>query len=123
MADRTRTGDRLDHNQELYQLSYSHHAAFQSSEPRLGLGARAVGGSQGGEGLEARCGVLDQVGLCRFRFGRELGGALVAKSSASLAVEQAAIRNLAVSELEIGKLRIKDDGSSRAPTPPPRHVS
>ena len=24
MADRIRTGDRLDHNQELYQLSYSH---------------------------------------------------------------------------------------------------
>jgi hypothetical protein len=23
---RIRTGDRLDHNQELYQLSYSHHA-------------------------------------------------------------------------------------------------
>ncbi len=27
VADRARTGDRLDHNQELYQLSYSHHAA------------------------------------------------------------------------------------------------
>ena len=26
--DRIRTGDRLDHNQELYQLSYSHHAAL-----------------------------------------------------------------------------------------------
>jgi hypothetical protein len=26
VADRIRTGDRLDHNQELYQLSYSHHA-------------------------------------------------------------------------------------------------
>ena len=25
VADRIRTGDRLDHNQELYQLSYSHH--------------------------------------------------------------------------------------------------
>ena len=25
MDDRIRTGDRLDHNQELYQLSYSHH--------------------------------------------------------------------------------------------------
>jgi hypothetical protein len=24
-SDRIRTGDRLDHNQELYQLSYSHH--------------------------------------------------------------------------------------------------
>ena len=27
MADGTRTRGRLDHNQELYQLSYSHHAA------------------------------------------------------------------------------------------------
>ncbi len=26
VADRIRTGDRLDHNQELYQLSYSHRA-------------------------------------------------------------------------------------------------
>jgi hypothetical protein len=28
VADRARTGDRLGHNQELYQLSYSHHAAL-----------------------------------------------------------------------------------------------
>lgn len=28
VADRIRTGDRLDHNQELYQLSYSHHATL-----------------------------------------------------------------------------------------------
>ena len=27
-SDRTRTGDHLDHNQELYQLSYAHHGAF-----------------------------------------------------------------------------------------------
>jgi hypothetical protein len=26
--DRIRTGDRLDHNQELYQLSYIHRASF-----------------------------------------------------------------------------------------------
>ena len=26
MSDRTRTGDHLDHNQELYQLSYAHRA-------------------------------------------------------------------------------------------------
>ena len=29
--DRIRTGDRLDHNQELYQLSYVHRAVSQSS--------------------------------------------------------------------------------------------
>ena len=27
VSDGTRTRDRLDHNQELYQLSYAHHAA------------------------------------------------------------------------------------------------
>ncbi len=26
VSDGTRTRDRLDHNQELYQLSYAHHA-------------------------------------------------------------------------------------------------
>ncbi len=35
MDDRIRTGDRLDHNQELYQLSYVHRAAFNLA----GLGA------------------------------------------------------------------------------------
>jgi hypothetical protein len=28
VSDRIRTGDRLDHNQELYQLSYAHRAAL-----------------------------------------------------------------------------------------------
>jgi hypothetical protein len=27
VSDRIRTGDRLDHNQELYQLSYAHRVA------------------------------------------------------------------------------------------------
>jgi hypothetical protein len=27
VSDRTRTGDHLDHNQELYQLSYAHRVA------------------------------------------------------------------------------------------------
>jgi hypothetical protein len=27
VSDRIRTGDRLDHNQELYQLSYAHRAS------------------------------------------------------------------------------------------------
>ncbi len=31
VSDRTRTGDHLDHNQELYQLSYAHQADLQSS--------------------------------------------------------------------------------------------
>src|SRR5262249_15210935 len=33
VSDRTRTGDRLDHNQELYQLSYAHRAVG-SLDPR-----------------------------------------------------------------------------------------
>jgi hypothetical protein len=36
VSDRTRTGDRLDHNQELYQLSYAHRVDLQSSV-RAGL--------------------------------------------------------------------------------------
>ncbi len=35
--DRIRTGDRLDHNQELYLLSYIHRAAFKSSESAIDL--------------------------------------------------------------------------------------
>jgi hypothetical protein len=38
--DRIRTGDRLDHNQELYQLSYIHRAAFKSTGPGPGAGER-----------------------------------------------------------------------------------
>ena len=45
MDDRIRTGDRLDHNQELYQLSYVHRAAFNLA---CWLG-RLVGGSVGRE--------------------------------------------------------------------------
>jgi hypothetical protein len=38
VSDRIRTGDRLDHNQELYQLSYAHRALLnvtgnQGAEP------------------------------------------------------------------------------------------
>ncbi len=33
VSDRARTGDRLDHNQELYQLSYAHHVRGQFSGP------------------------------------------------------------------------------------------
>jgi hypothetical protein len=32
VSDGTRTRDRLDHNQELYLLSYAHHAAGRSRE-------------------------------------------------------------------------------------------
>lgn len=39
VSDRIRTGDRLDHNQELYQLSYAHHAATESNSA---VGLRAL---------------------------------------------------------------------------------
>jgi hypothetical protein len=37
VSDGTRTRDRLDHNQELYQLSYAHHAVAIGvrSPPRI----------------------------------------------------------------------------------------
>ena len=40
MSDGTRTRDHLDHNQELYQLSYAHRAGFNVA-PRVGTAARA----------------------------------------------------------------------------------
>jgi hypothetical protein len=41
VSDGTRTRDRLDHNQELYQLSYAHQAARPPRRPRSNL--RAAG--------------------------------------------------------------------------------
>ena len=35
MSDRTRTGDHLDHNQELYQLSYAHRAGPNVAVPSI----------------------------------------------------------------------------------------
>ncbi len=34
MSEGTRTPDRLDHNQELYQLSYAHRGASESTSAR-----------------------------------------------------------------------------------------
>ena len=42
VSEGTRTPDRLDHNQELYQLSYAHRAGFQSTSVAAGQ-AGAVG--------------------------------------------------------------------------------
>gem|GEM_PF-1531945 len=42
MDDRIRTGDRLDHNQELYQLSYIHRATSNLA------GRDGFGGYRGG---------------------------------------------------------------------------
>jgi hypothetical protein len=48
--DRIRTGDRLDHNQELYQLSYVHRAASNLAGRRGGGLAGLVGCDEGCEG-------------------------------------------------------------------------
>jgi hypothetical protein len=37
VSDGTRTRDRLDHNQELYLLSYAHHAAVRLARPAFGI--------------------------------------------------------------------------------------
>ena len=43
VSDGTRTRDRLDHNQELYQLSYAHHCALRLTwYAALGGGGSAV---------------------------------------------------------------------------------
>ena len=43
VSDGTRTRDHLDHNQELYLLSYAHHAGAQSAPPRnLAAGAQGT---------------------------------------------------------------------------------
>ncbi len=51
MSDRTRTGDHLDHNQELYQLSYAHQADLQSSGWREERKGSPLEG-----GISRRCG-------------------------------------------------------------------
>ena len=65
VSDGTRTRDRLDHNQELYLLSYAHHVAARSGDVRnLAAGnARAAGLDRfveclddGGVELRARAG-------------------------------------------------------------------
>ena len=40
VSEGTRTPDRLDHNQELYQLSYAHRGANESTSVWLRLGHR-----------------------------------------------------------------------------------
>ncbi len=38
VSDGTRTHDRLDHNQELYQLSYAHRGLLNLALPRISIG-------------------------------------------------------------------------------------
>src|SRR3979411_403526 len=53
VSEGTRTPDRLDHNQELYQLSYAHRGERESSSAR---------GSPDGGGLTARSAMVKDAG-------------------------------------------------------------
>ena len=44
VSDGTRTHDRLDHNQELYQLSYAHRGGVESTSAARNLGCRRQAG-------------------------------------------------------------------------------
>ncbi len=69
MSDGTRTRDRLDHNQELYLLSYAHHAFALSGDIRnLAVGSGAFD-------AEIGCGLDFDGGTCtgNFSFALELG--------------------------------------------------
>jgi hypothetical protein len=54
VSEGTRTPDRLDHNQELYQLSYAHHGSVQCYQRRSKDGSSPVGSATlaGGVGLQ-----------------------------------------------------------------------
>ena len=43
VSDGTRTRDRLDHNQELYQLSYAHHVSPSWATPQRLLRRQEIG--------------------------------------------------------------------------------
>jgi hypothetical protein len=76
VSDGTRTRDRLDHNQELYLLSYAHHASALSGDVRnlavgsgLAEGEPARGAAAGGAGavhgdLERHVGAAGARELC-----------------------------------------------------------
>ena len=53
MSDGTRTRDRLDHNQELYQLSYAHHRVLRVTWYAASRAAGASAG-RGGRGRPTR---------------------------------------------------------------------
>ena len=55
MSDGTRTHDRLDHNQELYQLSYAHRGMEQSTSACV---VRRAGWVISAAGPVKRCGAL-----------------------------------------------------------------
>ena len=56
MSDGTRTRDRLDHNQELYQLSYAHHCALRVTW-YAAFGSGAGGGATRGASSVRRPGL------------------------------------------------------------------
>jgi hypothetical protein len=113
VADRIRTGDRLDHNQELYQLSYSHHAAFnlalllEAMRRRQGialLGPRAWPATA--TGAQARGAAA--IGALAVGAAAVGGFAIGRLAVGRLAIKQAKIGRLQVDELEVGRLQVRE---------------
>jgi hypothetical protein len=101
--DRIRTGDRLDHNQELYQLSYAHRVTFQSS----GLGAFGDGSVWAGSLLAmARRRAMDALRPGRRPLSATGAQARGALAIGALAVGAAAIGGFAIGRLGIGRLAV-----------------
>lgn len=125
MDDRIRTGDRLDHNQELYQLSYIHRAAFQSSvvvrigawrryrwrvAQRRGIGffrpgtrPASAGGAQARGAIAIGALAVGAAAIGGFAIGRLGVG--------RLAIGRATIGKLRIGELEVERLNVSDDSA------------
>ena len=128
--DRIRTGDRLDHNQELYQLSYIHRAASNLAADRgwhrRGRRKPPRYGSRMAQrrgiaffrpearpatiaGVQARGAVA--VGALALGAAAVGGFAIGRLSVGRLAIGRAAVGKLKVGELEIGRLLVREDAS------------
>lgn len=117
MDDRIRTGDRLDHNQELYQLSYVHRVASQSSATFAGMGRRLGRGSARPVALPASAtgaGARGALAIGALAVGAAaVGGFAIGRLSVGrLAVRRASFGRVEIEELEVGRLRVREDVSS-----------
>jgi hypothetical protein len=111
--DRIRTGDRLDHNQELYQLSYVHRATLQSSATFAGMGRRAGDGllrSVARPASATGAGARGTLAIGGLAVGAAaVGGFAIGRLSVGrLAVRRASFGRLEVEELEVGRLRVRE---------------
>jgi hypothetical protein len=111
--DRIRTGDRLDHNQELYQLSYVHRgasnvAATVGTMPKRGASAvlRSRARGAGAPGAQARGAMA--VGALAIGAAAVGGFAIGRLAVGRVAIGRAKIGRLEVEELEVGRLRVRE---------------